>query len=252
MSLSVFDPLVAEWFTTRFSQATEPQTLGWPEVAAGNNVLISAPTGSGKTLAAFLLCIDQLVRAARAGGLADETHVVYVSPLKALSNDVHRNLDVPLAEISELAKKLGIALSPIRTALRTGDTPAYERQQMLKTPPHILVTTPESLFILLTAGRSREMLKTTRTIIVDEIHAIADDKRGSHLALTLARLDALTGTPPQRIGLSATVKPIEEVGRYLAPNTKIVDIGHRRAMDLAIEIPNDELGAVATSEMWGE
>ena len=252
MALSIFDPLVAEWFTTRFSQATEPQLLGWPEIAAGNNVLISAPTGSGKTLAAFLICIDQLVRAARAGALADETEVVYISPLKALSNDVHRNLEVPLAEISALAEKRGIPLAPIRTALRTGDTPAYERQQMLKTPPHILVTTPESLFILLTAGRSREMLKTARTIIVNEIHAIADDKRGSHLALTLARFDALTGSPSQRIGLSATVKPIEEVGRYLAAKTKIVDIGHRRAMDLAIEIPNDELGTVASSEMWGE
>ncbi len=247
-----FDPLVAEWFASRFPKATEPQTLGWPEIAAGNNVLISAPTGSGKTLAAFLICIDQLVQAARAGTLANETQVVYVSPLKALSNDVHRNLDVPLAEISELAAKRGIALTPIRTALRTGDTPAYERQQMLKTPPHILVTTPESLFILLTAGKSRELLKTTRTVIVDEIHAIADDKRGSHLALTLARLNALAKTTPQRIGLSATVNPIEEVANYLAPNTIIVDIGHRRAMDLAIEIPNDELGAVATSEMWAD
>lgn len=256
MPLSGLDPLVSEWFAARFEHATEPQLQGWPEIAAGRNVLISAPTGSGKTLAAFLICIDQLVRAARTGELADETQVVYVSPLKALSSDVRRNLEVPLAEIAALAEQRGIALAPIRTALRTGDTPMYERQQMIKRPPHILVTTPESLFILLTAGKPREMLKTTRTIIVDEIHAMADDKRGSHLALTLARLDALTtaahGITPQRIGLSATVKPVEQVARYLAPETRIVDIGHRRAMDLAVEVPNDELGAVASSEMWDE
>src|ERR1700681_2266134 len=206
MPLSPFDPLVAEWFATRFPQATEPQVQGWPEIDAGRNVLISAPTGSGKTLAAFLICIDKLVRAARAGTLADETQGVYVSPLKALSSDVRRNLETPLAEIAALAEQRGIPLAPIRTALRTGDTPSWERPQMIKHPPHILVTTPESLFSLLTAGRSREMLKTTRTVIVDEIHAIADDKRGSHLALTLARLDALTkaahGVIPQRIGLS--------------------------------------------------
>ena len=179
MPLAGFDPLVSEWFDSRFQHATEPQLQGWPEIAAGRSVLISAPTGSGKTLAAFLICIDQLVRAARAGTLTNETHVVYVSPLKALSNDVHRNLDVPLSEIAALAKERGIALTPIRTALRTGDTPMWERQRMLKAAPHILVTTPESLFILLTAGKSREMLKTTRTLIVDEIHAMADDKRGS-------------------------------------------------------------------------
>ena len=256
MPLSAFDPLVAEWFANRFKGATEPQIQGWPEIAAGHNVLISAPTGSGKTLAAFLICIDQLVRAARNGPLPDETHVVYVSPLKALSNDVHATSNVPLAEIAALAVERGIPLAPIRTALRTGDTPMPERQQMLKHPPHILVTTPESLFILLTAGKPRDMLKTTRTVIVDEIHAIADDKRGSHLALTLARLDALTlaahNTIPQRIGLSATVKPIEEVADYLAPDTHIVNVGHRRAMDLAIEVPNDELGAVASNEMWDE
>jgi ATP-dependent Lhr-like helicase len=256
MPLSAFDPLVSEWFQSRFQNATEPQLQGWPEIAAGRNILISAPTGSGKTLAAFLICIDQLVRAARTGALADETQVVYISPLKALSNDVHRNLEVPLAEIAALARERGVELAPIRTALRTGDTPMSERQQMIKHPPHILVTTPESLFILLTADRPREMLKTTRTVIVDEIHAIADDKRGSHLALTLARLDALTlaahGATPQRIGLSATVKPIEDVANYLAPNTRIVDVGHRRAMDLSVEVPNDELGPVASNEMWTE
>ncbi|HYZ85521.1 MAG TPA: DEAD/DEAH box helicase [Bryobacteraceae bacterium] len=253
---TTFDPLVAEWFTARFGKATEPQIQGWPHIAAGRDVLISAPTGSGKTLAAFLICLDALVRQARTGDLANETSVVYVSPLKALSNDVHRNLEVPLAEIAELARERGVPLAPIRTAVRTGDTPMSQRQQMLRQAPHILVTTPESLFILLTAERSREMLRTTRTVIVDEIHAIAVDKRGSHLALTLARLDALTeangGSKPQRIGLSATVRPIEAVADYLCPGAAIVNVGHRREMDLSIEVPNDELGAVATSEMWDE
>jgi len=253
--LADFDPLVAEWFVTRFAGPTEPQILGWPEIRAGRDVLISAPTGSGKTLAAFLICLDRLVRAARAGQLANETEVVYVSPLKALSNDIHKNLELPLAEISELAARQGIALDPIRTAVRTGDTPAYERQQMGKHRPHILVTTPESLYILLTAEGSRKMLRTTRTVIVDEIHAVADDKRGSHLALSLARLDALTaeaGYRSQRIGLSATVKPIEEVADFLSPRAHIIDIGHRRAMELAVEVPLDELGPVASNEMWGE
>ena len=217
-ALSAFDPLVVEWFTSRFAGATEPQIFGWPEIQAGRDVLISAPTGSGKTLAAFLSCLSRLVTAARTGGLADATEVVYVSPLKALSNDIHKNLEVPLAEISQIAARHGISLQTIRTAVRTGDTPASERQQMGKHPPHILVTTPESLYILLTAEKSRAMLRTTRTVIVDEIHAVADDKRGSHLALTLARLDALAGEHgrPQRIGLSATVKPIEEVARFLS------------------------------------
>jgi ATP-dependent Lhr-like helicase len=214
--------------------------------------LISAPTGSGKTLAAFLICLDRLVRAAREQTLTDETHVIYVSPLKALSNDIQRNLETPLAEIAALAKAEGIPWIPIRTAVRTGDTPMPERQRMLKKPPHILVTTPESFYILLTAERSREMLRTASTVIVDEIHAMANNKRGSHLALSLARLDALTGTRPQRVGLSATVKPIEEVAQFLGSETRIIDVGHRRAMDLANEIPRDELGPVASTEMWGE
>jgi len=259
VNLSHFDPLVSEWFEKRFAAPTEPQVLGWPEIRAGRDVLISAPTGSGKTLAAFLLCLDRLVRAARLGPLPNETEVVYVSPLKALSNDIHKNLEVPLSEISKLAAARGIALAQIRTAVRTGDTPASERQQMGRERPHILVTTPESLYILLTADRSRAMLRTTRTIIVDEIHAVADDKRGSHLALSLARLDALTselGHRPQRIGLSATVKPIEQVADFLTGSNQspvhIVNVGHRRAMDLAVEIPRDELGPVASNEMWAE
>jgi ATP-dependent Lhr-like helicase len=247
-----FDPLVAEWFQIRFGTPTAPQILGWPEIRAGHDVLISAPTGSGKTLAAFLICLDRLVRAARAGELPNTTEVVYVSPLKALSNDVHKNLEVPLAEIAELAARHGVSLAPIRTAVRTGDTPASERQQMGRHRPHILVTTPESLYILLTAEKSRAMLATTRTVIVDEIHAVADDKRGSHLALSLARLDALAETKPQRIGLSATVKPIDQVASFLSPKARVIDIGHRREMELAVEVPRDELGPVASNEMWAE
>jgi len=251
VTLGQFDPLVAEWFTNRFGQPTEPQIAGWREIRTGRNVLISAPTGSGKTLAAFLICLDGLVRAARSAELAEETQVLYISPLKALSNDVRKNLDIPLAEIAELAVQRGVRLAPIHTNVRTGDTPAADRQRMRKQAPHILVTTPESLFILITAERSRKMLSTVRTVIVDEIHAVADDKRGAHLALTLARLDAVANRP-QRIGLSATVRPIEEVAAYLAPDTAIVSLGHRRAMDLSVEITNDELSAVATSEMWDE
>jgi ATP-dependent helicase Lhr and Lhr-like helicase len=252
MLSSGFDPLVERWFTDRFGSPTQPQALGWPEIADGHDTLISAPTGSGKTLAAFLICLDRLVRAARVQNLPDATQVVYVSPLKALSNDVHRNLEVPLAEIANLAKQEGVSLMPIRTAVRTGDTPMIERAQMLRKPPHILVTTPESLFILLTAQKSREMLRTTSTLIIDEIHAIADDKRGSHLALSLARLDALTDSRAQRIGLSATVKPIVEVACLLGPDTRIVNVGHRREMEIAVEIPRDELSVVASTEMWNE
>jgi len=254
--LSSFDPLVAEWFAARFGNATEPQLLGWPRIREQHDVLISAPTGSGKTLAAFLISIDSLVRRARLGPLPDQTEVVYVSPLKALSNDIQKNLEVPLAEIRALAAQRGVSLAPIRTALRTGDTPQWERQRMTRERPHILVTTPESLYILLTAARPREMLARAGTLIVDEIHAVADDKRGSHLALTLARLDLLVeqhgGPKPQRIGLSATVKPLEDVAAFLGDHVHVVNVGHRREMDLAVEVPRDELGPVASNEMWGE
>jgi ATP-dependent Lhr-like helicase len=254
--LSSFDPLVAEWFAARLGPPTEPQIQGWPLIRDGRDVLISAPTGSGKTLAAFLVCIDSLIRRARLGPLPDQTEVVYVSPLKALSNDVHKNLDIPLAEIRALAEQRGIELAPIRTALRTGDTPQSERQKMTKERPHILVTTPESLFILLTAERPRQMLAEARTLIVDEIHAVADDKRGSHLAVTLARLDRLvrqSGLPkPQRIGLSATVKPVDDVAAFLSDTASIVNIGHKRAMEIGVEVPRDELGPVASNEMWEE
>ena len=222
MPLTTLHPIVRDWFAQHFGSATEPQARAWPAIRSGENVLISAPTGSGKTLAAFLICLDDLVRAGLEGGLPDSTHVLYVSPLKALSNDIHKNLDVPLSGIASVAADRGLMLPPIRTAVRTGDTPASERQQMVKRPPHILVTTPESLFILLTAERSRQALRSVKTVIVDEIHAMADDKRGAHLALSLARLDDLVAksgnTRPQRIGLSATVRPIEVVARFLAPD----------------------------------
>ena len=210
-----FHPLVGDWFTGRYGKPTEPQLRGWPAIRAGSDVLISAPTGSGKTLAAFSLCLDDLVRRAAANELADETLVVYVSPLKALTNDVRKNLELPLGELVALAEQQGLPLAEIRTAVRTGDTPAAERQRMLRKPPHILVTTPESLFIMLTAEKSRALFTNVRTVIVDEIHAMADDKRGSHLALTLARLDRLVqsagAAKPQRIGLSATVRPLDDV-----------------------------------------
>jgi ATP-dependent helicase Lhr and Lhr-like helicase len=254
--LSGFDPLVSEWFASRFSHVTEPQLQGWPLIREGRDVLISAPTGSGKTLAAFLVCIDALVKRASLGPLPELTEMVYVSPLKALSNDVHKNLEVPLAEIAALARERGIELAPIRSALRTGDTPQGERAKMQRSRPHILVTTPESLYILLTAAKPREMLARVQTLIVDEIHAVADDKRGSHLAITLARLDRLveqSGLPrPQRIGLSATVKPLEDVAAFLSDDVRVVNVGHKRAMEISVEVPKDELGVVATNEMWGE
>ena len=217
-SLAWAHPLVAEWFVSRFGTPTEPQEQGWPHILAGRTTLISAPTGSGKTLAAFLACIDRLVRKALAGHLSDRTEVLYVSPLKALGNDIQKNLEIPLGEILALAGERGLLMPEIRTAVRTGDTLQPERRAMLKRPPHILVTTPESLYILLTADKSRAILRDVETVIVDEIHAVADDKRGAHLALSLERLDALTHRRPVRIGLSATQKPIELVAHFLTGN----------------------------------
>jgi len=260
-SLAWAHPLVAEWFVQRFGTPTEPQEQGWPHILAGRNTLISAPTGSGKTLAAFLACIDRLVRKALAGDLADRTEVLYVSPLKALGNDIQKNLEVPLGEILALANERGLLMPEIRTAVRTGDTLAPERRAMLKRPPHILVTTPESLYILLTADRSRAILRDVETVIVDEIHAVADDKRGAHLSLSLERLEALTHKKPVRIGLSATQKPIEEVANFLRGSSQekdnkdradavIVNVGHKRKLDLAVEVPPMPLGPVASNEMW--
>jgi ATP-dependent Lhr-like helicase len=263
-------PVVAEWFLAKFGSATEPQEQGWPAIVRGETTLISAPTGSGKTLAAFLVAIDGLLRQAIDGSLAAATQVVYVSPLKALSNDVQKNLNGPLREIQQLALARGYLCPEIRTGVRTGDTLPVERARMLRNPPHILVTTPESLYLLLTAGKSREHLRQVRTVIVDEIHAVADDKRGAHLALSLERLDALVcgenrlapggflvgrDAPPQRIGLSATQNPIELVGEFLAGTGRaatIVQVGQRRELDIAIEIPSDELGSVTTTAMWEE
>ena len=255
-SLAWAHPLVRDWFVQRFGTPTEPQEQGWPHILAGRTTLISAPTGSGKTLAAFLACIDQLVRKALAGDLQDRTEVLYVSPLKALGNDIQKNLEVPLGEILQMAGERGLLMPQIRTAVRTGDTLMHERRAMLKNPPHILVTTPESLYILLTAEKSRAILRDVETVIVDEIHAVADDKRGAHLTLSLERLEALTKRRPVRIGLSATQKPIEEVAHFLTgngrPDPVIVNIGHKRALEVAVEVPASQLGPIATNEMWDE
>jgi len=249
-------PIVREWFERRLGTPTEPQEQGWPHILARKTTLISAPTGSGKTLAAFLSCIDRLVRKALAGDLTDRTEVLYVSPLKALSNDIQKNLEIPLGEILQLAAERGLLMPPIRTAVRTGDTLMHQRRAMLQRPPHILVTTPESLYILLTAEKSREILKSVETVIIDEIHAVADDKRGSHLALSLERLEALTERPLVRVGLSATQKPIELIAHFLTggsrPDPVVVHIGHRRELDLGVEVPASELSPVTSHEVWDE
>src|SRR5579864_2144411 len=248
-SLAWAHPLVQEWFVRKFGTPTEPQEQGWPHILGGRTTLISAPTGSGKTLAAFLICIDGLVRKALSGNLTDRTEILYVSPLKALGNDIQKNLEAPLGEILALAAERGMLMPEIRTAVRTGDTLAPERRAMLKRPPHILVTTPESLYILLNADRSRSILRDVETVIVDEIHAVADDKRGAHLALSLERLEALARKSPVRIGLSATQKPIEEVAHFLTGSGRadpvIVNIGHKRTLNLAVEVPPMPLGPVA-------
>ena len=256
MSLSRFHPVIERWFSNRFAEPTEPQKRAWPVIQEGGDVLIAAPTGSGKTFAAFLSAIDGLVRQGLNGELRDEIQVVYVSPLKALSNDVQKNLSEPLAEIRATLAEQGLPDIEVRTLVRTGDTPQSERQAMLKHPPHVLVTTPESLYLILTSERAREMLRSVRTVIVDEIHAVARDKRGSHLALSLARLDALIGKRPQRIGLSATQRPIDEIAQFLVgtaqPVPTIVDAGHIRTLDLALEIPSSPLEAVMSAEVWEE
>ncbi|HWK74637.1 MAG TPA: DEAD/DEAH box helicase [Povalibacter sp.] len=256
----LFHPAVAAWFDHTFTAPTPAQADAWPAIQSGKNVLIAAPTGSGKTLAAFLAAIDELVREGAQWGLPDETRVLYVSPLKALSNDIHKNLEAPLAGIREQLREHTIRDVEIRSWVRTGDTPQHERSQMRRKPPHIVVTTPESLYILLGSQSGRDMLSTVRTVIVDEIHAVAGSKRGSHLSISLERLDALTGQRVRRVGLSATQKPIEEVARFLvgtkqqepngAINCKIVDSGHVRQRDLAIELPDAPLEAVMSGEVW--
>ncbi len=307
----LFHPITWEWFTSKFDAPTAPQESGWKAIATSEHTLVAAPTGSGKTLTAFLVCIDRLLRQALEGKLTPEVHVVYVSPLKALSNDIRRNLEEPLTGILSLASQRGHTPQPIRAFVRSGDTPAKDRQSMLRHPPHILVTTPESLFILLTAERSRALLKNVQTVIVDEIHVLAADKRGSHLSLSLERLERLGEKPLQRIGLSATQRPIEEIARFLVGTANvdrsargdiqedgndkglskskgsgkdrrsgkgkcktdcdgggrriaaaglrtdsarchIVDMGHAREIDLAIEVPSSELSAVCSLETWDE
>jgi ATP-dependent Lhr-like helicase len=250
-----FHPAVQAWFGRTFAAPTAAQERGWPEILAGRDTLIAAPTGSGKTLAAFLASLDGLVRRGAAGQLEDCVEVLYVSPLKALSSDIQRNLQLPLEGLAATAQTLGIELPRIRTALRTGDTTAAARAAIVRSPPHILVSTPESLYLMLTAERTRRMLGRVHTVIVDEVHALMRDKRGSHLALSLARLEALTARRPQRIGLSATVHPIEEAARFLTGTEgqcAVVDVGHRRDLDLAIEVPETDLQAVATNEQWRE
>ncbi|MGI8451632.1 MAG: DEAD/DEAH box helicase [Streptosporangiaceae bacterium] len=271
--MELFHPAVRSWFESRFPAGpTEPQAAGWPEIAAGRHTLIAAPTGSGKTLAAFLVCIDRIYRAhdadRREPGTSAERapgpQVVYVSPLKALAVDIWQNLEAPLAEIADTAARMGLPAPGIRVAVRTGDTAAAERAAMVRHPPDFLITTPESLYLLVTAERTRAMLAPVRTVIVDEIHAVAGNKRGSHLALTLERLEHLAAEPVQRIGLSATQRPIETVARLLvgagpgrsapdgSPRCAIVDSGHRRELDLALELPGDEPGAVASAEQMDE
>jgi ATP-dependent Lhr-like helicase len=249
MPLSHFHPVVQRWFRERVGEPSPPQVEGWPRIRSGRHALIAAPTGTGKTFAAFLWAIDELLR--RGKSLADETHVLYVSPLKALANDVRKNLERPLAELSALDP----GFPEVRVLVRSGDTPASARAAMRRRPPHILATTPESLYILLTSDSGRAMLRTVRTLILDEIHAVAGDKRGAHLALSVERLEALVDGPLQRIGLSATQKPIEDVARLLAGlgrECECVDIGHRRDLDLAIEVPESPLETVCSHQTWDE
>src|SRR6266478_2039752 len=264
-----FHPVLARWFEQKFGSQTEPQVRGWPIIKAGKHALIAAPTGSGKTLAAFFAALDELFRDGLAGKLKNETRILYVSPLKALSNDIHKNLEEPLAGIrAALLEAEGVDLD-VRAAVRTGDTPSARRQAMVRKPPHILVTTPESLYLLLTSESGRKMLGAARTLIVDEIHAVVGNRRGSHLALSMERLAALVGGSLQRIGLSATQKPIEEVARFLVGGShasttadsrsnglltgcSLVDFGYARKMDLAIEVPGSPLEAIMSNEVWTE
>src|SRR5258705_473470 len=265
-----FHPVLQRWWETRFRQPgsgrilppTEAQLEGWRSIRSGRHTLIAAPTGSGKTLAAFLTSIDQLLRESlEAGELPDEVRVIYVSPLKALSADIHKNLAEPRREMRRIAEEMGSPPVGITAAVRSGDTPQGERAAMLRSPPHILVTTPESLYLLLTAQRSREMLKTARVVIVDEIHAVLESRRGAHLALSLERLDHVCGRRLQRVGLSATQKPIEEVAQFLVGSGKsdctiadvtVIDRGHKRAIDLEIEGAGSPLEAVMSGEVWQE
>ena len=252
--LNSFHPAVAAWFSRNFDAPTDAQVAAWPALSAGHHVLVAAPTGSGKTFAAFLAAIDQLIKEGMQGPLPDETRVVYVSPLKALSNDIQRNLEAPLTGIREELSALNLPDVEIRALVRTGDTTQADRAGMRRRAPHIVVTTPESLYILLGSDSGRAMLSTCRTVIIDEIHAVAGNKRGAHLAISLERLQALSRGTLTRVGLSATQKPIEEVAKFLtgarAEPCTIIDSGHVRARDLALEIPPAPLEAVMSGEVW--
>ena len=258
MSALNFHPAVAAWFEKRFTQPTEAQKRAWPSIQAGQHTLIAAPTGSGKTLAAFLAALDDLVRQGCEADLPDATQVVYVSPLKALSNDIRTNLQEPLQGIRDELERRGDKVADIRVMVRSGDTPAKERQAMVRRPPHLIVTTPESLYLLLTSESGRRILSTVRTVIVDEIHALAHDKRGSHLSLSLERLQALVEKPLTRIGLSATQKPIELIGQFLVGQREdgkpctIIDTGHVRQLDVDLILPESPLEAVMSNEVWEE
>lgn len=261
MPLNSFHPALKTWFEQNLGQPTPAQAEAWPAIQQGKHTLIAAPTGSGKTLAAFYAVINELVQLDLKGALPQKTQVVYISPLKALSNDIHRNLEVPLAGIQEELGRQGFLSSKISVAVRTGDTSNAERQKILKKPPHILVTTPESLYLLLTSVGGRKMLENVRTLIIDEIHALLGDKRGSHLALSVERLEAIVKKPLRRIGLSATQKPIDLVAKYLVGGKNIqngkadcamVDAGYRRKLDISIEIPRSPLTAVMSNEVWTE
>src|SRR5947209_4315922 len=273
MSLAPFHPVLQRWFSETIGTPTTVQLRGWEAIRERRHTLIAAPTGSGKTLAAFLTALDDLYVESLTNPLPDEVRVVYVSPLKALSADIHKNLAEPRRGIKRIAEEMGLDAPRITAAVRTGDTTASERAAMLRKPPHILVTTPESLYLLLTAERSREMLRTARTVIVDEIHAVIGTRRGAHLGITLERLQQVAEQPLLRLGLSATQKPIEEVAKYLAgvgsgvwgvgageishspppaphPLVKIIDEGHRRTIDLALEMPRSEVETVMSNEVW--
>ena len=260
--LNSFHPAVKEWFIEKFGNATDIQLEAWPEIQQWNHTLIAAPTGSGKTLAAFLAIIDELIKKGLSGDLEQETKVVYISPLKALSNDIQKNLQEPILGIRKKLKEMGYADVKLSAKVRTGDTTQSERAGMLKAPPHIIVTTPESLFLLLTSDGGRKMLSSVDTLIMDEIHAIVEDKRGSHLSVTMERLEHLCNTSLRRIGISATQKPIEETARFLVgthncdnkgkPNCVILDSGHQRQLDLDIEIPDSPLTAIMANEVWTE
>ncbi len=249
-----FHPAVAAWFAASFPTATEAQLRAWPLIQAGRPTLVAAPTGSGKTLTAFLAAIDDLVRQSEDGALPDETQVLYVSPLKALSNDIRVNLPGPLEGIGEQLRSMGLPAHGIRTAVSTGDTTTAERNAMRKRAPHILVSTPESPYVLLGSASGRAMLRSARTVIVDEIHAVAGSKRGSHLALSLERLDALCRRRTVRVGLSATQKPLSLVADFLVGRAggecAVVDVGHVRARDLGLELPQVPLEAVMPNEVW--